>query len=284
MRKAIIENTTVFDLPSEVVGDNFEITIMSPDVDSDEPLPAVYLSDANNMLGTACDAINNLMFGGEIPPILLVGVGYPIDGNFSEFIRLRTRDFSPSRDDFQAASMAKYAGLEANDLACSGAHKFLQFLTTELREFVESRFACGSANTFVGNSMGGLFGTYALLNQPQHFQNYILGSPWYSWDYPFIFKQEETYARSHKDLDARVYMAVGAKEHLIYPEMPEPLKQMFGTADTEGLVREMFTKIENRNYPNLSFTGEVLDEETHFSIIGRLLSKGLREIFAKKPS
>lgn len=74
------------------------------------------------------------------------------------------------------------------------------------------------------------------------------------------------------------------RENLIYPEMPEPLKQMFGTADTEGLIREMFTKIEERNYPNLSFTGEVLDEETHSSIIGRLLSKGLREIFAKKPS
>tara|TARA_E500000178_G_C16870147_1_gene683958 strand:- start:41 stop:331 length:291 start_codon:yes stop_codon:yes gene_type:complete len=68
MRKATIENTTVFDLPSEAVGDNFEITIMPSDVDSDEPLPAVYLIESNNMLGTVCDAVNNLMFGGEIPP------------------------------------------------------------------------------------------------------------------------------------------------------------------------------------------------------------------------
>ena len=85
--------------------------------------------------------------------------------------------------------------------------------------------------------MGGLFGTYALLKQPQHFQNYIKVSPQYSWDYPSIFKQEETHARSHKDLDARIYMAVGAQEHMVYPDMPGPLKQMFGTADTEGLVR-----------------------------------------------
>ena len=46
--------------------------------------------------------------------------------------------------------MAEFAGFEANDLACGGATKFLQFLTIEPREFVESRFACGSASTFLG--------------------------------------------------------------------------------------------------------------------------------------
>ena len=67
MPKAIIENTEVYQLRSDVVGDIFEITVMKPENDNDDPLPVIYLTDANNSLGTGCDVANLLMLGGEIP-------------------------------------------------------------------------------------------------------------------------------------------------------------------------------------------------------------------------
>ena len=75
MPKAVIENTEVYQLKSDVVGDIFEITVMKPENDSDDPLPVIYLTDANNSLGTGCDVTNLLMLGGEIPPVILVAVG-----------------------------------------------------------------------------------------------------------------------------------------------------------------------------------------------------------------
>ena len=48
MPKAVIENTEVFQFKSDVVGDIFEITVMKPEDASDEPLPVIYLTDANN--------------------------------------------------------------------------------------------------------------------------------------------------------------------------------------------------------------------------------------------
>ena len=133
MPKAIIENTEVYQLKSEVVGDTFEITVMKPEDASDEPLPVIYLTDANNSLGTGCDVANLLMLGGEIPPIILVAIGYPLGGDFNNFIKLRTRDFSPSLCKWQTPMQAELADMKLEDIICGGASNFLNFLTTELK-------------------------------------------------------------------------------------------------------------------------------------------------------
>ena len=80
MPKAVIENTEVYQLKSDVVGDIFEITVLEPEDVSNEPLQVIYLTDANNSLGTGCDAANLLMLGGEIPQVILVAIGYPLEG------------------------------------------------------------------------------------------------------------------------------------------------------------------------------------------------------------
>ena len=142
MPKAVIENTEVYQLKSDVVGDIFEITVMKPENvnDNDDPLPVIYLTDANNSLGTGCDVANLLMLGGEIPPVILVAVGYPLGGDFNSFIKLRTRDFSPSLCKWQTPMQAELAEINVEEIVCGGAPKFLNFLTTELREFINSKY------------------------------------------------------------------------------------------------------------------------------------------------
>ena len=49
MPKAIIENTEVYKLKSDIVGDIFEITVMKPEDVSDEPLPVIYLMYKNHV-------------------------------------------------------------------------------------------------------------------------------------------------------------------------------------------------------------------------------------------
>ncbi len=279
MSKAVIENTEVFEIKSKIVDDIFQITVMKPEIDSEEQLPVVYLTDANTSLGSGCDIVNMLMLGGEIPPVILVGVGYPLAGNFNEFIRLRTRDFSPTLDEWQTPNQAELAGIESKDMLCGGAPKFLEFLTDELRELIGSKFNVSEDSTYIGDSMGGLFGTYTLFNRPESFKRYIIGSPWICWDYPLCFDYEKEYAKNNNDLDAIVYMAAGGDEHILYPNLPEPLVPVFEKANTAQHARDMFKLIEDRNYPNLNFTGKIIDDETHFTIISGLIAKGLRTVF-----
>ena len=279
MPKAIIENTEVYKLKSDIVGDIFEITVMKPEDVSDEPLPVIYLTDANNSLGTGCDVVNLLMLGGEIPPVILVAVGYPLEGDFNNFIKLRTRDFSPSLCKWQTPMQAELAEMSVEDIACGGAPKFLNFLTTELREFIGSKYNISDDSTYIGDSMGGLFGVYTLFHKPDSFKRYVIGSPWICWDYPLCFEYEKKYSENHNDLSAIVYMATGGDEHILYPNLPDAIVPLFKDAKTEEYSREMFKLLENRNYPSLNFRGKILDDETHFTMVSSIIGKGLKSVF-----
>jgi len=279
MPKAIIENTEVYKLKSDIVGDIFEITVMKPEDVSDEPLPVIYLTDANNSLGTGCDVVNLLMLGGEIPPVILVAVGYPLEGDFNNFIKLRTRDFSPSLCKWQTPMQAELAEMSVEDIACGGAPKFLNFLTTELREFIGSKYNISDDSTYIGDSMGGLFGVYTLFHKPDSFKRYVIGSPWICWDYPLCFEYEKKYSENHNDLSAIVYMATGGDEHILYPNLPDAIVPLFKDAKTEEYSREMFKLLESRNYPSLNFRGKILDDETHFTMVSSIIGKGLKSVF-----
>ncbi len=279
MPKANIENTEVYQLKSDIVGDTFEITVMKPEEVPDEPLPVIYLTDANNSLGIGCDVANLLMLGGEIPPVILVAIGYPLEGDFKNFIRLRTRDFSPSLCEWQAPMIAELAELKQEDFDYGGAPKFLEFLTTELRDFISSKYNISDDSTLIGDSMGGLFGVYTLFNKPESFKRYVIGSPWMCWDFPLCFNYEKKYSEINNDLNAIVYMATGSDEHILYANLPDPIVPLFTGAKTEEHSREMFKLLESRNYPSLNFRGKILEYETHFTIIPGLIGKGLRSVF-----
>ena len=279
MPKAVIENTEVYQLKSKEVGDVFEITVMKPEDVSDQPLPVIYLTDANNSLGTGCDVANLLMLGGEIPQVILVSIGYPLGGDFNNFIKLRTRDFSPSLCKWQTPMQAELADMKLEDIICGGAPNFLEFLTTELRDFIGSKYNTLDDTTYIGDSMGGLFGVYTLFHKPHSFKRYVIGSPWMCWDYPLCFEYEKKYSENHDDLKAIVYMATGGDEHILYPNLPDAIVPLFKDAKTEEYSREMFKLLESRNYPSLNFRGKILDDETHFTMVSSLIGKGLKSVF-----
>ena len=56
-------------------------------------------------------------------------------------------------------------------------------------------------------------------------------------------------------------------------------KQIFKYAKTAEYTQRMIDKLESRQYPNLKLTGKILEEETHFTIMGALIARGLRKVF-----
>jgi predicted alpha/beta superfamily hydrolase len=88
--------TEVHRIKSDAVGDEFEITI-APPPEVDGPVGVLYLTDAAGGIGTGVETVRQLSMAGEIPPVLLVGVGYPIGGDVAQLIRLRTRDCGVQR-------------------------------------------------------------------------------------------------------------------------------------------------------------------------------------------
>jgi hypothetical protein len=56
-------------------------------------------------------------------------------------------------------------------------------------------------DAYFGHSLGGLFGTYALLAEPTRFRRYGVGSPSLWWDHGAIFEHEAAYGRRYPSLE-----------------------------------------------------------------------------------
>jgi len=84
MENAILPGTSVHILKSKHIEDDIRITIKAPDLEvaGDGPFPVVFGTDADEGLGIYVETIDGLLMGGEIQPVIFVGVGYSGEGDF----------------------------------------------------------------------------------------------------------------------------------------------------------------------------------------------------------
>lgn len=95
------------------------------------------------------------------------------------------------------------------------ASKHLEFIRKDVIPYVEKNYRTDAGNrTYYGYSLGGGFGGYILLNQPDTFKNYILGSP-SKGSTPHLFKIGSSAALKGKRLNANVFISYGNKEKVL---------------------------------------------------------------------
>jgi predicted alpha/beta superfamily hydrolase len=246
-------NTQIIKFQSEFVDDSFHIFVSLPDSYNKSSIayPVLYLLDADVSYGMAASIARYLQFGGDIPELIIIGIGYGAiqesDGN------MRNRDYSPSK--------------RKNKPDTGGASEFLEFLTAELIPFVDSTYRTIPADrTINGYSLGGLFTLYTLFNSPKTFNRYIIGSPYLPWGNFTIFDIEESAAIKHTEINANVYISVGSEESE---------QKYFNPID------EIVTIIQERNYKGLKIETKVFDGGTHLMCPPEALTYGLVSVFKK---
>ena len=109
---------------------------------------------------------------------------------------------------------------------------------------------------------------YTLFNQPETFNRYVIGSPSIWWNKKIAFDFERDYAKSHTDLPANVFMAIGDFEQATNAE--------------EGKVTDFLHLAEvlrERHYPSLKLSANVFADEIHVAVGFDAISRGLREVF-----
>jgi hypothetical protein len=151
-------------------------------------------------------------FSGEIPPVIVVGVGYPV--RMPQPMVLRNHELTPSADNAYVERAAKQ-GLPADPRGVGGADGFLRFITGELAPMIEDEYGGDPDDRALsGFSLGGLFAAYALLQPTPAFNRFILGSPSLWWDNRMLFEMEERRADGPKALPARVFVSAGEEEEM----------------------------------------------------------------------
>ncbi|MEX2962172.1 alpha/beta hydrolase [Microbulbifer sp. TYP-18] len=128
------------------------------------------------------------------------------------------------------------------------AHQFLAFLNNDVIKYVEGSYRANQDNrTYFGYSLGGAFGVYTLLNQPDIFQNYIIGSPSGLASYMGSLSE----AGSQKPISSlpkqtNVFISYGALEHKLGDN-----------------VEKFVGQLRNRKPANLSLQSVVIESADH---------------------
>lgn len=250
-------------LHSDIVDEDFELYISLPYEYSisDTSFPVLFSLDANRNYGIVNNMVNILSFPrNEIPSLVVVGIGYPMQGQ-EDWVVGRERDFTatinPETEDY-------WQSMYDIEVKTGGSAKFMEFLCNELIPFIESNYrVSGSDRSLFGYSASGRFVLNSMFHHPEKFKRYFAGSPSISGDNEILFKYEDEYAVSHKDLPVRLFMSVGNLES---PWMINNMKKM-----SEQLLL--------RNYPNLELETHVFENETHESCYAASISRALKVLY-----
>lgn len=200
-----------------------------------------------------------LMGGNVVKEAIVVGVSY---AKGEDRTISRTRDYTPTY------SPAEPNGHSSAARKVSGhAKEYTAFLADQVIPFLQKNYRVDAKNKiFVGHSFGGLLGSYILVNRPEVFDHYIIGSPSLWYDKKVIFKMEEAYAKTHKSLPVNAVIYVDDND---------------GSMSDNKMAEDALAfekQLRSRNYEGLKVRVEVIRGENHHSVFPGLLSKGLMAV------
>jgi predicted alpha/beta superfamily hydrolase len=185
----------------------------------------------------------NLQF--QLPEFIIVGIEN-VD---------RKRDFTfPTKDSTMKKELPTSGGSE----------KFIQFLETEVKIYVEQHFKTSGINYLIGQSLGGLLATEILLKKPNLFTHYLIVSPSLWWDNQSLLKQAPSLLEKQSTNVPYVYVSVGGKEH---PVMRKDAKKIYKLLKSSAKI----TKLDFLELP----------KETHASILHQSINEALKIIELK---
>ncbi len=120
-----------------------------------------------------------------------------------------------------------------------------------------------------GNSLGGLFTITAAYQAPDFFSGFIALSPAVEWDKQALVKLDNSYAKTHKALNGRMFISYGTTE---YPAFRDPIIKF-----QQQLVA--------RNYQGLKLQNYAMEGLDHTTVKGDGYVRGLMWVWKnKKPA
>ena len=212
--------------------------------------PVIYVTDGNWYFGMATDIVRLHQIGWAMEPAFVVAIGYP-DPTFKSVVANRETDLLHNKTIGPTGVMG------------GGGAAFLDFLTDELRPFIETRFPVDPGRSVLtGQSLGGLFAANVLLKRPDSFSGYLIGSP-SVWADNSLLKLAGAFTAGKGQ---HVFVGVGGGESQAMRDGATALAKAL-SAPSAGL------SVEHRE----------LAQHSHTSMLGAWFATGLYYLLPKPP-
>jgi predicted alpha/beta superfamily hydrolase len=214
-----------------------------------EPVPAILFMDGDDQFKFAVEAYRAARTAGEVPPLLLAGIGY--GASYTKPANKRLRDYTPTAMSTEAGS--------------GGADAFLTFLTATLWPELQSRYAIRDhVRGLAGHSLGSLLVVHALFQRKPFFNRLLASAPSLWWDNRAVLCSAQNLQRTGVALPARLYLSVGEDDT---PSM---------TGDLEMLEQQLAAL----PFPQLEIVSQRFPQRDHYNVLPDAFRTGLKALFA----
>ncbi|WP_278405408.1 alpha/beta hydrolase [Pseudoalteromonas ruthenica] len=222
-------------------------------INKDKKYPVIYLMDAWYSFQIASGATRFPMNSGTMKEAIIVGISY---SRGSKGPSSRIRDYTP----VQATNWKFQTG---------HADGHAKFIRESVFAYIEQNYrTLPSQRTFVGHSLGGLFGAYILFNYPDMFSSYIIGSPSVWFANNDILHSSVMKPR----LPTKVYVSVGSLEQPKYGEKQHMV------AGAQKLIEKMTAECGK----NTTIKFRIIEGAKHATAFPSTLIQGLDWIYTQQ--
>ncbi|HKY93425.1 MAG TPA: alpha/beta hydrolase-fold protein, partial [Nevskiaceae bacterium] len=276
-QKPVVTAPTPYLVHSKHLERAFEIFVSLPASfapGSPRRYPALFALDATIEFSTVAEAAASLAAAGEIPELIVIGVGVPRSEGPVRFGFRRFEEFFPPADGYAyddalgriLRSLYAVIGQDARQ-HLGRAPAFLSFLADELLPRMIEQFPIDTAELGVlGHSAGGAFAGYALSQARSPFRHYIAVSPGIGISGSWLMRNP-IMPPSFDARPVQVFASIGGLE-------PTNLfNRIAGIHDTEAFAARL------KGLPNLTVRTRCFEDETHSSTFPRAVVAGLRCVY-----
>ncbi|HVS91298.1 MAG TPA: alpha/beta hydrolase-fold protein [Mucilaginibacter sp.] len=200
----------------------------------------IYVTDGDDNTRTMADVEAFVSREGFMPQAIIVGV-LNID---------RGKDLTPTHVN------------DSGNSTSGGAPQFLAFFKDELIPYINKTYPADGDNILFGHSLGGLFVTYVLLNEPEVFKSYIAADPSYWWDNRYMLPDAAKKLPSLAGMQRSIYITGRA-----------------GQGMREMAIDPMDTLFQKYAPPAVAWKVTSYANETHGTIRLKTMYDGLRFIY-----
>lgn len=199
----------------------YELLVKLPenyDEDKSKKYPVIYFTDAVWHIELLSAATAYIM-----KDVILVGISWQKD-----IPKELKQKYGAHFSRFGDYSFKKRTNPKHPKVKFGQADNHLSFIRDEVFKIIEKNYRTEPSNrSYLGFSAGGLFGTYALLTQPNTFKNYILGSPsiWSSANE--LFAQASARLNSAQP-EINIFISYGELEKKLSPHVEDFISQLKG--------------------------------------------------------
>ena len=214
-----IPGTQIIPIKDTQANKQYELYIKLPEKyaeNKDRQYPVIYFTDAVWHMELLSSATYFMM-----EEAILVGISWQKD--IGEDLKQEYGEYFSRFGDY---SFKKTSNPKHPKIKFGQAKNHLAFIRHDVFKYVEENYRTEPDNrTYFGFSAGGLFGTYALMAQPDTFKNYMLGSPSIWSNAPELFALEHTQLKS--DASAiNLFITYGDLEKELAPHIEDFVKTL----------------------------------------------------------